>query len=201
MKPRNRSFAFLALVSTVVLAASSTVTPITVQPDSKVWVDGTSTVRDFSCNATTLQGDVAAAGEDASLAIPQLQKAVSTVDVSVPVQSLDCGNGTMNGHLRNALKMRENPTIKLRVAQYDVVPAGANEGTIRLKGNLTIAGQEKPVTIDATAKSGAAGALRVRGSKELLMSDFGVKPPSLMMGTMKVRDRVVVHFDVVLKQS
>jgi hypothetical protein len=33
------------------------------------------------------------------------------------------------------------------------------------------------------------------------MSEYGVKAPTLMMGTMKVRDRVVVHFDIVLKQS
>ena len=55
------------------------------------------------------------------------------------------------------------------------------------------------MTIDATIASEADGALRVKGSKEILMSDFGVRPPTLMMGTLKVRDRVVVNFDVVLK--
>ena len=199
MRTQNRSIGLLALLSTVVLAASAAVAPITFQPESKLWVDGTSTVRAYSCKATTLNGTVASSGGDASLDIAQLDKAVRTVDVSVPVQSLECGNGTMNGHLRNALKMRDNPTIKFRVAQYDVVPGGANDGTIKLKGNLTIAGQEKPVTVDATVATDAGGALRVKGSKEILMSEFGVRPPTLMMGTLKVRDRVVVNFDVVLK--
>ena len=199
MKTQNKSIGFLALLSTVVLTASAAVAPITFQPESKLWVDGTSTVRAYSCKATAMTGTVASTGSDASLAIAQLDKAVRTVDVSVPVQSLECGNGTMNGHLRNALKAQENPVIKFRVAQYDVVPGGANEGTVKLKGNLTIAGQEKPVTIDATVATDAGGALRVKGSKEILMTEFGVRPPSLMMGTMKVRDRVVVNFDVVLK--
>jgi polyisoprenoid-binding protein YceI len=199
MRPQNKSIGFLALVSTVVLSASSAVAPITFQPESKLWVDGTSSVRAYSCKATTLQGNVAATGSDASLAIPELQKAVRTVDLTVPVQSLECGNGTMNGHLRNALKATENPAIKFRVAQYDVVPGGANQGTVKLKGNLTIAGQEKPITVDASVASEAGGALRVKGSKEILMSEFGVRPPTLMMGTLKVRDRVVVNFDVVLK--
>jgi polyisoprenoid-binding protein YceI len=83
--------------------------------------------------------------------------------------------------------------------QYDVIPGGATEGSVKLKGNLTIAGQEKPVTIDASLALDAGGALRVKGSKEILMSEFGVRPPTLMMGTLKVRDRVVVNFDVVLK--
>ena len=199
MKPKNKSIGILALLSTVVLTAASAVAPITFQPESKLWVDGTSSVRAYSCKATTLQGNVAATGSDASLAIPELAKAVRTVDLTVPVQALDCGNGTMNGHLRNALKATENPAIKFRVAQYDVVPGGTNEGTVKLKGNLTIAGQEKPITVDASVASEAGGALRVKGSKEILMSEFGVRPPTLMMGTLKVRDRVVVNFDVVLK--
>ena len=31
------------------------------------------------------------------------------------------------------------------------------------------------------------------------MTDYGVKPPSLMMGTMKVHDPVKLNFDVILK--
>jgi polyisoprenoid-binding protein YceI len=201
MKPQNRSIGFLALLSTIVLTAWAALPPIDFQPESKLWVDGTSTVRSYSCRATSLQGSVTAAGSEVGLAIAELQKAVRTVEVSVPVQSLECGNGTMNGHLRNALKMQTSPTIKFQLSQYDVIPGGATEGTVKLKGNLTIAGQERPITIDATLAAEADGTLRVKGSKEILMSEFGVRPPTLMLGTLKVRDRVVVNFDVVLKQS
>ena len=38
-----------------------------------------------------------------------------------------------------------------------------------------------------------------KGSKQLKMTDFGVRPPTLMMGTMKVHDPVKVSFDVLLK--
>jgi hypothetical protein len=31
------------------------------------------------------------------------------------------------------------------------------------------------------------------------MTEYGLKPPSLMMGTMKVKDAVQVHFDLLLK--
>jgi hypothetical protein len=31
------------------------------------------------------------------------------------------------------------------------------------------------------------------------MTEFGLKPPTLMLGTMKVDERVTVGFDVVLK--
>ena len=60
---------------------------------------------------------------ESRLAIAQLQKAVRTVEVSVPVQSLDCGNGTMNCHLRNALRMEANPTIEFRSRSTTSSPA------------------------------------------------------------------------------
>ena len=55
------------------------------------------------------------------------------------------------------------------------------------------------MALEAVAREEAGSVLRVRGSEEIVMTEFGVKPPSLMMGTMKVRDRVVVQYDVLLK--
>jgi polyisoprenoid-binding protein YceI len=202
MKRHNKSLGYLtALVGMVVLTGSSAVAPITFQPDSKVWVEGTSSVRGYNCKATSLQGNVAANPGGSTLAVADLEKAVRTVDLTIPVQGLECGNTTMNGHLRNALKAQQAPTIRFQLSSYDVAASGESTGTAKLTGTLSIAGQEKPVTIDATVSCDGNGAVRVKGSKEILMTEFGVRPPTLMMGTLKVRDRVVVNFDVVLKQS
>jgi polyisoprenoid-binding protein YceI len=202
MRSHNKAFGFLAaLVGMVALTGSSAVAPITFQPESKLWVDGTSSVRAYSCKATTLNGTVAANAGSTTLAVADLEKAVRTVDVSIPVQGLECGNGTMNGHLRNALKAQQAPTIRFQLSQYDVAASGESTGTVKLVGTLQIAGQEKPVTIDANVSCDGNGAVRVKGSKQILMSEYGVRAPTLMMGTLKVRDQVVVNFDVVLKQS
>jgi hypothetical protein len=44
------------------------------------------------------------------------------------------------------------------------------------------------------------GTVTLKGTKLLKMTDYGVKPPSLMFGTMKVADAVTVSFDLVLNQ-
>jgi hypothetical protein len=62
-----------------------------------------------------------------------------------------------------------------------------------------MAGAEKPISVELTAKRGAAGTWQVTGSKTLLMTEWGIKPPSLMLGTMKVRDPVTIRFDLVLE--
>jgi hypothetical protein len=54
------------------------------------------------------------------------------------------------------------------------------------------------VTINATVAR-ENGQLRVRGSERIDMTQWNVRPPSLMMGTMRVRPAATVGFDVVLK--
>ena len=58
---------------------------------------------------------------------------------------------------------------------------------------------ERPITLDATASEGPGGTLQVRGSQDVKMSDFGLRAPTLMMGTMKVGDVVKVRYDLNLK--
>lgn len=187
---------FLGMVAVSALWAAA---PIRFQPESRLWVEGTSTVRDFTCQAGQLEGNVDPAPAVTQLAIERLDAAVRGVEVAVPVAALDCRNGTMNGHLRRALKADHHPAIEYRLSSYEVVAGGGEQAQLRMTGRLAMAGQDKPITIEATATQSNDGALQVRGSKEIVMSEWGVKPPSLMMGTMKVRDRVTVRFDVVLR--
>lgn len=184
------------IVGTVMLAGSAA--PFQLQPESRLWVEGTSTVRSFTCQATDLRGTVAPAAGATGLAIAELQSSVSGATVVASVAGLDCGNGTMNGHLRKALEAPQHPNITFTMASHRVGGA-ASPAQVTMNGNLRIAGQEKPVTIQAQAVQEPNGGLRVRGSKEIAMTEFGVRPPSLMLGTMKVGDRVTVHFDVLLK--
>ncbi|HEU0077534.1 MAG TPA: YceI family protein [Longimicrobiaceae bacterium] len=161
-------------------------------------MQGTSSVRSYTCRAARVDGTVATQPGATSVDITQLEKAVRSAEVSVAVAGLECGNATMNTHTRKALKGDANPRITYRITSYDVTPAGEAEGTVKLNGTLAIAGTEKAVSIDATATT-ELGRLRVRGSRQIRMTEFGVQPPSLMMGTMKVHDPVTVRFDVLLK--
>lgn len=192
----NRRLLVLALLAPVLTAQGTAAPELTVQPGSRLWVDGTSTVRSYRCSTSAVEGsaDAERAGSLADLA-----DGVGRVDVSVRVASLDCRNETMNGHMRNALKAREHPVIRFQAPSVAVTARGA-EGTARTAGTLTIAGAERPVTLDATvAEEASGGGIRVRGSTQLRMTEFGVRPPSLMLGTMRVHDPVTVHFDLVLK--
>jgi polyisoprenoid-binding protein YceI len=168
------------------------------QPQSKLWVEGTSTMKSFSCKAADFTLTVNANGSGAVAAVLAGQKAVKSLELIVPTAKLDCSNGTMNEHMRKAIKADDNATIKFTLTGYDVASnANGAEGTVR--GTLALGGAEHPVNVTAVATDAGNGAMRVAGSYELAMSAFDLKAPSLMFGSIKVADKVQVKFDLVLK--
>jgi polyisoprenoid-binding protein YceI len=187
-----------ALAAVMVLAPVRIASELAVQPQSKMWVEGTSTVRSFQCTVPDFKLSVNADGTGAVGAVLAGQKAVRTVELTVPAGKIDCGNGTMNEHMRKAIKAEENPTIKFNLASYDVAKAGDGvEGTVR--GSLALGGAEHPIDVVAAATDAGNGAMRIVGGYEVALSAYDLKRPSLMFGRIKVGDKVQVKFDLVLK--
>ena len=178
------------------LAWTSSEASLTLQPESKLWVEGGSTIKNWTCQA----GDVSAVIEASPNAIAQVvagEKGIRTVKVTVPAEKLECGNGTMNKHMKKALKIEEFPTIVFKLSGYDVAKGPASS-TGTLNGTLTLGGVQKTIAIPAEGRSDA-GALRVTGAYTLKMTDYDLTPPSLMFGRIKVRESVNVKFDLLLK--
>lgn len=170
--------------------------PLTMQTESRIWVEGKSSIRDFSCTAPEVVAAIDAA-PNAVAKVAEGEKAVRTVRITVTADKMECGNGTMNQHMKTALKVDENPVIVFRLTSYEVSKVAA--GTVgTLRGTLTLGGVEKPISIAAEGAT-VGSALHVTGSEEVKMSDFDLTPPSLMFGRIKVRDAVSVKFDLMLK--
>ena len=193
-----QAIAALVMLLPALAAAPRYGTPLDLQPASRLWVAGTSTVRGFQCQAGAFDAKIESSGADAVAAVLAGEKAVSTVEVTVPAEKLDCRNGTMNEHMRKALKAKEFPTVVFRATSYDLART-SDSVAVTLNGSLTLGGVEKPITVKAVAKPGDNGTLVVSGTREVRMTEFGLKPPSLMLGTMKVDEKLTVGFEVVLK--
>jgi polyisoprenoid-binding protein YceI len=180
------------------LAQGALSAALRVQPESKLWVEGTSTVRSFSCDAKQFTAAIQTASAEPVAAVVAGEKAVSTLTVEIPAASLDCRNGQMNDHMLKALNATRAPVIRYQLTSYDLVK-GSGGVAVKLHGKLEMGGTERPIVMEAQATQGPNGTLKVTGAQPILLSEFGLKPPSLMMGTMKVGDRVVVKYDLALK--
>jgi polyisoprenoid-binding protein YceI len=171
MRRSNKTFVLAQLaLAPALMTWPVTTNEIDLQPESKLWVEGTSSVRGYRCNALGLTATLRADGGSAVQAILAGEKAVSGADLTIDAARLECGNGTMNGHMRKALKAEASPPIEFKLGSYDL--SKSNDTLhVQLNGDLTIGGTQKAVTIAAVAKDGGDGALIVEGTHELRMTE------------------------------
>ncbi len=170
---------------------------------SKLWIEGDSTLHRFSAQArhfdATFASKAVAAATPADLI---LKGNVRGLDLDVPVAALSSGESDLDKNMRAALKEKEAPLIAFKMSRYQVSGnpdvSGQASYTLHAHGTLSIAGQEHEVDLEADCIVNG-GSARLTGNYPLLMSDYGVKPPTFMFGALKVKDRVVVRYDLVLK--
>ena len=172
--------------------------PVNAQTGGKLTISGTSTVRSWTCTTEEFESSVRPGSNLEG--VLRGEKVVSSVMLRFPVAEIGCGNGTMEGHLRKALKADRFSDVTYELSTYEL-SAASNGVAVQTMGKLTIAGATNAIEMALTVSRGENGQLRVKGETPLTMSMFGVKPPSLMMGTMKVGDAIRVSFDVPLRSD
>ena len=179
--------------------------PVSLGPESVLWLEGKSNVHDYEGRTHDLTISFvrdSAARQPADL--DDFEKLVRLsgirgVDVHVPVRSLRSGKAGLDKNLWKALKADEHPAIRFHLASYTIVPNPAAGDTlvIRATGLLEVAGNERPDTLDARAYPNGNG-LWLVGSEALRMSDFGIRPPTMMLGTLRVADPIIVRYRLLL---
>jgi hypothetical protein len=176
---------------------------VTLGPGSSLWLEGTSTLHDFESRTTeltvTLTRDPGSTqpGDAAALSALVRGAGIRGVDVDVPVRSLHSGKNGLDKNLYKDLSADEHPSIRFHLAHYTAQPAGGDSLGIHADGTLEIAGRSRPVTLAARAWRTSEG-LWLDGSEALLMSEYGIKPPTMMMGTLRVGDRITIHYHLLL---
>jgi polyisoprenoid-binding protein YceI len=175
---------------------------LAVAPTGTLSVLGDSTLHKWTTTTSTVAMTFTLAdGAPASLADAIKASKVKGLEVRIPVVSLKSGESGLDKNMRAAMTADKFPEVAFKLGTYELGKPG-DGGTIVAKttGDLTIAGQTKTVTMDVEFTLGA-GTAEAKGSYTLNMSDYGIKPPTLMLGTIKVRDPVTIRFDLLLKPA
>jgi polyisoprenoid-binding protein YceI len=100
----------------------------------------------------------------------------------------------MDDNLYKALKADETQEITYILATFDAAPGEASEFTLKTNGTLAIAGKENKLTMDVVATRLPDGTVKATGMVPIKMTDFGIKPPTAMFGTLRTGDEVRVNF-------
>lgn len=185
----------VAMAVPLVARASSGI----VAPSGHLWIEGDSTLHKYRLDAKHFDVSFKEAGEPPAkdLETEVCGGRVAGMEVVVPVGALRSGEDGLDDNAQKALKETAHPNIVFRMDSYTAQP-GDKGCHLKLQGRLTIAGVERPEVVDAEVTRTAAG-LQVAGEAKLLMSDFKVEPPVLMLGVLKTDDHVVVKFEVAIQ--
>lgn len=150
---------------------------------------------DLVLEATRWSGTVTVDADNAS---------ATSIDVTVDPRSLeilqasggvkalsDKDRGDIAANTDKTLNTSKHPAIT-----FKSTGVSGSVPKLKLNGNLTIAGQTKPVTLDVTVQD-AGSETKFTGTTVLVQTDFGVKPYS-KLGALKIKDPVDLEIQLTL---
>jgi hypothetical protein len=196
-----KTFKQLSILSALVVAAMATLSFAVITNQNfhseslNISISGTSTLHDWTM--TSDQGKL-----DVNFVMSNDKATgLSGLTFSIPAESLKSGKGLMDKNTYKALKTGQHKAITYQLSSAIVTPVDAVTYKIKTKGKLTIAGNARDTELDAIAKYNAADkSFTVSGSKKMKMSDYGVVPPTVMMGTIKTGNDIVIAFNTKIVQ-
>jgi polyisoprenoid-binding protein YceI len=189
--------ALAGVVGALGAAAPQAVRPLAIDT-ARVTIAGMSNIHAYTASTTTVR--VTRVVLSSAVAGPAFWDAVvkpgalETFDVAIPATQLTSPKEGLDKNMHKALKVQEHADITFRLAALE---PGATAGTLKARGVLRIAGVERDVVLDLTTER-RESTLTVKGKLDLLMTDYGIKPPTAMLGMLKTEPKVTVTFETVL---
>jgi polyisoprenoid-binding protein YceI len=176
--------------------------PLTLKQDAKLVLDGSSNVHDWSCNSTAFAASVEV---DTGFSHPftKVARPINKVAVTIPIKTLTCGHKKMDNNMYEALKSEQYPDIQYTLTSYtiDLTSATTDSFVANTVGDLTVSGKTIKVEIPIKTVRQPGGAVRGEGTVNLKMTDFGIKPPVALLGTLRTRDAIKISFNVLMDKS
>jgi polyisoprenoid-binding protein YceI len=162
---------------------------------TQVKVKGTSTLHDWEMSSSKAQVKGSLKWEQAKLV------EITSLQVQIVATTLKSDNSGLDKNAYKALMTDKFSQIQFVLQQATLTPA--TDGTYKVVGNgqLTIAGQSKKVTLHAVATVQADKSVQMKGSTSFNMSEYGVKPPTVMMGTIKTGDKITIEYNIKLQSN
>lgn len=171
-----------------------------IEPKSRLFLNGSTNINTFQCFCTDVFQPARLSGtideKTGSISFHKASLELTTTRIS-------CKNKLMNKDLHKALKAEKFPHIRLELLQAIPVQAGhPNESNIwysyRANTVLSIAGVSKPMQITLQLNRQAGNRFRLLASKDVLMSEFEVKPRT-PFNMVRIDDLIVLNFDLHLQ--
>ncbi|WP_179337890.1 YceI family protein [Winogradskyella ludwigii] len=156
-------------------------------------VNGTSSLHDWTLETEKQSGNVVLSNAETL--------EISNLDFSVEAESLKSGKSSMDKNTYKALKTDDHKTMDFSLsAVKQVKKITDNSFKVFTTGKMTISGVTKTISLDMTVKL-EEGKLLLEGEKSFKMTDFGVDPPTALLGTIKTGNEITIVFKTVFDKN
>jgi len=122
-------------------------------------------------------------------------------DFNLADHRLKSESSSMDDRTYKAVNASKYPYISYKLTSAEVVPGNKNSYLIKTVGDLTIAGVTQHISVDVTAVVNADNSITCSGSKKIQLTDYGIKPPTFLLGAMKVANDLTIQFNLAYKNN
>jgi len=187
-----RSVKFLLLMALAIPFISSTTVnnSCTLSKDYVVTINGTSNLHNWTETVGTVSGNGSVSwNSDKTINLDAMK-------INMEVHSIKSTEGSiMNNNTYKALKADANPEIIIALnSPIKSIKPQLNTAPVSVSANLTIAGVTKSISIESKLSMQEQGKLVFEGSKSINMTDYGIKPPTALFGTLKTGNEITISF-------
>jgi polyisoprenoid-binding protein YceI len=183
----------LILLTAAILCIGNGLTAQSLKINSKsstMTIYGTTNVHDFTQKVNQISGE---------LVVNAAQKSIQSLDVLIPVRAIKSPEKQMDTYTYEAFNSEKNPNITFHLTEASGLKVTDKEIDVTVTGNLTINGTAKKISFKVNGKNPKSGVYQFKGAISLKMTEFKMKPPTAMMGMMKVGDGITLKFDITLE--
>ncbi len=195
MKHTLFAFPALAALFTGMPDTSQNARP-TLDPASTMTIEGGSNLRDWSADVPEMESSFVITGFSGTDLKHLKPEHFHTLELRIPVRSIDTGNRGFTRNIHKYLLMDQHPRITYRLQRVESISMDGARAVIRSTGTITAAGRDHTVNMRTHATMNKDGSIRFAGEQPLLMSDFGIEPPTALMGTVKAHDAIRIVYEV-----
>lgn len=168
--------------------------------NSKLFIEGKSNINKFACHCTQ---NFPTSKIQYNSTPTQGTAHFNKTEMKITTDELDCGKKAINKDLRKTLKADEHPNIVLELCSLQFMEAAPDDEWQKVKAEtfLTIAGTTRTMNMMVKAKQLGQNKFKIKSSEELKLTDFGIEPPTALLGLVKVKDEMTLHLDLEVKIS
>lgn len=167
---------------------------------SKLYLEGRSNVNEFTCACAQdfgiLQTSFEVDHETNVVFFPQATLKIKTA-------GLDCGHRIMNRDLQKTLQVGDHPYIEVDLNRV-LLNVNRKELTqywthLIAETCMTLVNKRCNIKMPVQARRVGPKTYQFRSFQEIRLSDFGIEPPTAMLGVIKVADTFVIYFDLFIE--